>query len=207
MESLVAQVVETLGSHQSIAYVAILVIMIVEEAGIPMPIPGDGLLLLAGYLASVGSLSFIVSLLCVVLGALIGASILYWVARRGGRRLVLRYGRYIRLEERRLEQLSRLFGRLGPVGPGVSRLVPGLRIYTSALAGLALISYPLFLLNVAWACAVWAVAFLWLGNLAGAHWRDYTHLSQQITIYSVAALALLLAGWWLLKRNRDRQRS
>src|SRR5713226_7181952 len=142
MEHQAAALMEALVRH---GYLVILLIMIVEEAGVPSPIPGDGLLLFAGYLSSTGRLTLTKSLVTIVFGALVGATILYWVARLGGRALVHRYGRFIRLDDRKLDQLRHLFERLGPVGPGVARLIPGLRIYTSALAGLADISYPVFL--------------------------------------------------------------
>ena len=204
MEGLATTVATTLIAH---GYIVILAIMIVEEAGIPFIVPGDGLLLLAGYLASLGLLSFFGCLAVVVAGALIGSTVLYWLSRQGGRRLVLRYGHYLRLKEDRLDRLAALFGRLGPLAPGISRLIPGLRIYTSALAGLALVPYPIFLLNVLWAATVWALAFLWLGDLVGAHWRDYSQLSQEVTAYSVLGLALLVAAWWLVRRRRTHQRS
>ena len=202
MEDLAGRLAGTLIAH---GYVVILLIMIVEEAGIPMPIPGDGLLLLAGYLVSLGALSLGGSLVSATAGALIGASILYWFARRGGRALVVRFGRYLRLDERHLNRLSRLFMRLRPVGPGVARLIPGLRIYASALAGLAAVPYPIFLLNVLWACILWALFFILMGDLVGERWRDAARFSGTASAVMVAVLILLIAGWWSLKRWRSDQ--
>jgi membrane protein DedA with SNARE-associated domain len=198
MEALASAAAHALITH---GYLVILVIMAVEEAGIPFIVPGDGLLLLSGYLVSRGDLSFGGCLLAVVTGAVLGSSLLYWASRRGGRKLILRYGRWIRVEEKRLLQLSSLFERLRPFGPGVTRLIPGLRIYTSALAGLALVPYLLFVLNIVGATALWATSFLWLGRIVGVHWREYTRLSQQLTIVSATGLVLLLAAWWLLKQK------
>jgi membrane protein DedA with SNARE-associated domain len=202
MEDVSARLAATLIAH---GYVVILVIMAVEEAGIPLPIPGDGLLLLAGYLVSTGALSLPGSLVAATAGALIGASILYWVARRGGRALVLRFGRYLRLSERHLDRLAGLFDRLRPVGPGVARLIPGLRIYASALAGLAAVPYPVFVFNVAWACTVWALAFIVVGYLVGARWREFLHRSGAATAVSIAILGVLLVAWWSLRRWRSGQ--
>ena len=171
----------------------------------PLPVPGDALLMLAGYLVSLGKLSFLGFVICTDLGAAVGASVLYLVARRGGRPLVIRYGRYVRLREDRLDQLGRLFKRLGPFGPGICRLVPGLRIYTSALAGLAVLRYPLFLFNVLWACTVWAIVFLWLGELLGDRWREYGQLSQQFSLYAALALGIVVGCWLLVRRLRQRQ--
>jgi membrane protein DedA with SNARE-associated domain len=189
-------------------YVLILVIMIIEETGIPMPIPGDGLLIFAGYLCSIGALSIGGSVAIVVLGALVGATVLYWVSRRGGRALVHKYGKYVRLDERRLDQLRGLFERLGSFGPGVARLIPGLRIYTSALAGLADIPYPIFILNVLWAGVAWSLCFLLIGYYFGNHWRDYLHLTHRFTLLTLMAGGLLLAGYiWLHRRKRIGRRS
>ena len=198
MDSFIPRIVQLVLDH---GYLAIFLIMAVEEAGVPMPVPGDGLLLFAGYLTSVGRLSLGGSLAVVDVGALIGASVLFWLAHQGGRPLLLRHGRLLRVDARRLDQLTRLFGRLGPFGPGICRLIPGLRIYSSALAGLALISYGRFLWNVAWACTAWALVFLLVGRVIGQRWREYSNVSSQGTIYVVAALAVLGIGYWCLRRG------
>jgi membrane protein DedA with SNARE-associated domain len=192
MEHLGPHLFETIVRH---GYIAILLIMIIEEAGVPSPIPGDGLLLSVGVLASMGRLSFTEALGTVVLGALVGASVLYWVARRGGRALVNRYGKWIRLDERRLDQLHSLFDRVGPAGPGVARLIPGLRIYTSALAGLADIPYPVFLLNVVWACFAWGLIFMLLGYYFGFHWHHLLHLSQRATLLSLLVISVAVLAY------------
>jgi membrane protein DedA with SNARE-associated domain len=186
-------------------YLAIFLIMAIEEAGVPLPIPGDGLLLFAGYLTVAGPLSLGQSLLVIDAGALLGASVLFTLAHRGGRPLLLRHGRLLHIDTRRLDQLMNLFRRLGPFGPGICRLIPGLRIYSSALAGLALVGYRRFLWNVAWACSVWALVFLVLGRVLGQHWRDYSHISGQATFYAILGLGLLGGGYWLVKRRPRRR--
>ena len=200
MEHLAPRLLEAVARH---GYVIVLLIMIVEEAGVPSPIPGDALVLFAGYLVSTSALSLAGSLVVVVGGALTGATILYSISRRGGRPLVERYGRLFRIDGRHLDQLRRLFERLGLAGPGVARLVPGLRIYTSVLAGLAEVPYPLFALNVLWAGIVWALAFLLLGMYAGSHWQEYVGLWQRGTIPLLVAAVLALAAYaWLHSRGR-----
>ncbi len=203
MEHLAALVLEALSRH---GYLIIFAVMIVEEAGVPSPLPGDGLLLLVGYLISTGTLAFGPSLLIIIAGALGGATILYWLGRCGGRSLVKRYGRFLRIDHRHLEDLKRLFKRFGPAGPGVARLIPGLRIYSSALAGLAEIPYPLFLLNVFWAAAVWAVAFLLLGGIVGAYWQQYTSVSERAGLVAgVAVVMIAMAAVWFHRRQAQKE--
>ena len=202
MEHQAGRLMEMLVRH---GYLVILLIMIIEEAGVPSPIPGDGLVLYAGYLSSTGRLTLARSLTTIVVGALIGATILYFVARVGGRAMVHRYGRFIGLDDRKLDKLRHLFERLGHFGPGVARLVPGLRIYTSALAGLADIPYPIFLLNVLWAGVVWSLLFLLLGYYFGIHWREYFRLSERATILTLLLIASGVGGYLLLHRGRREQ--
>jgi membrane protein DedA with SNARE-associated domain len=204
MEQFAPHLIAVLVRH---GYIVIFLIMVIEEAGVPSPIPGDGLLLFAGYLSSLGRLNLAESLAVIVLGAIIGATILYWIARRGGRALVQKYGRFVRLDERRLDQLRRLFDRLGPVGPGVARLIPGLRIYTSALAGLARIPYPLFILNVFWAGIAWAMVFLVIGYYFGMHWREYFRYSQRATFLTLLVIVLALVGYYALHRRAGGERA
>lgn len=201
MGHLIPDIVNAVVLH---GYLAIFLITAVEEAGLPLPLPGDGVLLFAGYLTVHGPLSLPRTIFVVDLAVVVGASILYCLAYRGGRPLLVRYGRYLRIGEPRLDQLMRLYQRLGPLGPGISRLVPGMRIYTSALSGLALVSYRRFILNVAWAATLWAGVFLLLGRVIGEQWREYSNVSGRISIYAISAIAVLVLAAWGVRRGRRR---
>jgi membrane protein DedA with SNARE-associated domain len=56
---------------------AIFVIFLLEESGVPLPLPGDVALIWAGYHVASGQAHFIAVLLVVELATLIGASTLY----------------------------------------------------------------------------------------------------------------------------------
>ena len=73
------------------------VVILIEETGIPVPVPGDLLMLGIGIHAREGRVQLWQALAAMELATLIGASILYVVAGRVGRDLVYRYGRYMHL--------------------------------------------------------------------------------------------------------------
>src|SRR5438477_8749910 len=79
------------------------VLILIEEAGIPVPIPGDFLMLLMGVRASQGRVPLVVALMLMELATLLGATVLSMLASRGGRSLVYRYGRYMHLTHERLD--------------------------------------------------------------------------------------------------------
>lgn len=143
-------------------------LLVVEEAGVPIPIPGDTLIMLAGAQSHAKTVSESVAVLLVsTLAVFLGSSLLYAVMRRGGRPLLARYGKLFHLSPQRLERMERWFRRRGRVALVVGRLVPGLRIPTTAMAGLTAVPYPEYAITAAIAAALWSGGYFWLGLLLG----------------------------------------
>src|ERR1700754_3163943 len=68
------------------------------------PIPSELILPLAGYYVGQGEMAFVLAVLAATLGSLAGALILYAIARFGGRKVVLKYGRLLRVKEKDLDK-------------------------------------------------------------------------------------------------------
>lgn len=187
-------------------YLALFVVLFAEELGVPLPLPGDVLLLFTGYLVGRGVLRFDLSVLTVVLAAFAGASTLYALASRHGRSLLTRYGRYIRLSNARLEPLESRFRRLGPWAMLLARITPGLRIYMSAIAGLGGVPYPRFAAALAPAALAWAVAFIFIGSKVGEQWDELARLFEHHGLRLAAGLLFVAAAtWWIRRQIRRRQ--
>jgi undecaprenyl-diphosphatase len=73
--------------------------VMVESAGIP--VPGETILIAAGFLVQQGHLDLGDAIIFGILGAVVGDQIGYWVGREGGRRFVLRWGRYVLITQER----------------------------------------------------------------------------------------------------------
>ncbi len=147
---------------------ALFVLLLLEEAGIPIPIPGDTLILIAGMqthtkLLREGILVVIVSCIATILGS----SILFGVMRKGGRPFLLKYGRYIRLSHARIDRGQRWLAGRGRVAIVLGRLIPGLRIVTTVVAGLSDMAYRDFLVATSIAAVIWSLAYYWMGVLFG----------------------------------------
>ena len=106
------------------------VLVLIEEAGVPVPVPGDFLMLALGVHAHQGHVQLWQALLVLEIATLLGASVLYLAAARAGRGLVYRYGRYIHLTPERLDRAERWLGRHGTGAIVLGRLTPGLRMAT-----------------------------------------------------------------------------
>ncbi|HYI19590.1 MAG TPA: DedA family protein, partial [Solirubrobacteraceae bacterium] len=75
------------------------------------PIPSEIVLPFAGFQVAQGELAFVPALLASTLGAVLGALVLYGIARFGGRALVLRLHPLLRISERDLDRADGWFDR------------------------------------------------------------------------------------------------
>jgi len=157
-------------------FVAILFAVLLEELGIPMPIPTDLLIIIAGVAApnSLGWLSL--SFMLLIAASTIGASGLYAIVRRGGRPLVDRFGRYVHLGPTQLARAEALLKRGGWGGIAIGRAIPGLRYVTVIACGLLDVPYRHFVTAHIAGSSVYIIAFLLLGKLFGPAIADYIHL-------------------------------
>ena len=73
------------------------------------PIPSELILPLAGFYVGQGEMAFVLAVLAATIGSLAGALLLYAIARFGGRRLVLRFGKVLRVKEKDLDRADDWF--------------------------------------------------------------------------------------------------
>ena len=187
--ALARDIASLIAHHQALAVGAVIGL---EEVGVPLPVPGDVFLLYTGYLVAKGRIAFWPAVLAVTIGAVLGASGLYWLARRLGSGLVVRYGHLVNLDERRLRQAERLFRRYGPPVIIFGRYVPGMRVVLSAIAGLLRVSYPLFAISVAISAFIWAVVLLEIGRRVGRRVDGLLHVTPAHTVPALIFLFILL---------------
>src|SRR5579884_4180924 len=93
------ELIQAVGGHN---YLALFVLILIEEAGCPLPLPGESLIVFAGSRIARGQMSALKVFGAVVPASAIGCTILYFVARTFGRRLVRRIGPRIHFTEDKL---------------------------------------------------------------------------------------------------------
>jgi membrane protein DedA with SNARE-associated domain len=152
--------------------------MLIERHGVPA-----SFILLAGLYAGLGST--------------IGASIPYWIARKGGRPLVDRFARFFRIRLRYIEAIENRCRTWGAWIVLVGRVLPGVRPLISIPAGLVRIPFPKFFLATLMGSYVWATFLIGAGYVLGHEWLlilEYiqTHLPLIFTVVFVVVVAFLL---------------
>jgi membrane-associated protein len=185
-------------------YTGLFAVIFVEEAGIPLPLPGDLFIAAMGFLAHGGRAAFAPTAAVVTTATVLGAALLYLVSRHAGRPLLVRVARRLGYTEEREARLEAWLTRRGAPAVVLGRLVPGLRIVMTVVAGALRLRQSTFALGTLVAGLVWATLYFWIGWALGA---GYERVGGGVTLPGAwpAALAIAIAAALLAWRVRARR--
>lgn len=176
-------------------YLVVFLGVMLESTGLPLP--GETVLLVSGALAHQGVLDLGDAVVFGVLGAVVGDQIGYWVGRKGGRGVVLRWGRYVLITPERLMRAELFFAHHGGKAVFLVRFVAGLRAFGALVAGMSRMHWSTFFLYNALGGTVWGTASVLAGYLL---WRS-VGLAEHWLGGAFILLAALLALVLLLYRS------
>ncbi|MEO8899325.1 MAG: DedA family protein [Candidatus Dormibacter sp.] len=179
-------------------YAAVFGFVGIESLGIPFP--GETMLVAAAlYAGATHQLNIVGIVIAAAAGAIVGDNIGFGIGHWGGYRLLLRYGRYIRLNTGRVKLARYLFLRHGGKVVFFGRFVSVLRTYAAFLAGTARMAWPRFLVFNAAGGIVWATGYGVGAYVAGDR---ISKLSAPVDLALAAvALVVILGGILVLRRK------
>lgn len=190
---------------QQFGYLGLVLIMAVEH--IFPPIPSELVLPLAGFEVGRGNLNLFGALAAATAGSVIGASVLYAIARRGGRPLILRLRGALRVDEPALERAELRFARHSGWIVLLGRMVPGLRSLVSLPPGLLRIPYGRYLALTTAGSLAWNALLIVLGQQLGSRWSDVGTVIAPIAPIVLVFCAPLAMGWLIVRRRGARARA
>jgi membrane protein DedA with SNARE-associated domain len=185
-------------------YIVIFLGILLENAGIPLP--GETITIVGGFLAGQGDLDYWLVLGVAILGATLGDSVGYWLGLWGGWPILVRLAKLFRIPEAHLFTAKERFAQNAGRAVFLGRFIALLRIFAGPLAGISRMPYWQFLLcNVAGA-VTWASLTISLAFFAGQliPLEQIISWSSQIGAGLVGVIAL---GWlvmYLAKRSAER---
>ena len=175
-------------------YWAVFFGVMLENAGVP--IPGETILLIAGYLCSRGELHLPLVMLIAASGAVIGDNIGFAIGHHYGRDILLRFGKFIFLTPRRLDDLTNYFASHGNKTILMARFMTGLRVFAAILAGASKMRWRIFVVyNIAGAI-LWSVVISSLGYVFGQSLPLLVKwVGRSGVIFLVAAIVIGIVVW------------
>ncbi len=134
------------------------------------PIPTLAIFPTAGFLASQAGFSLFSVIPLIILGALgatIGTTAIYLIALKLGRIILLRYLKFLKISEKKLERVEIWFEKYGDKAVFLGRMIPVMREMISVPAGLLEMKFPKFILYTFAGSLVWAAATILAGYYFG----------------------------------------
>jgi membrane protein DedA with SNARE-associated domain len=139
-----------------------------ESAGIPLP--GETVLLAAGVAAQRGAMHLPLVWALAAGAAILGDPVGVWIGHWGGRPLLARYGRVLRVREKHLQMLDLYYAKNGAKTVFFGRWVAFLRIWAALFAGAAQMPWRRFLVfnalgGLAWAISMSTLAYFFAASV------------------------------------------
>ena len=182
-------------------YLAVVAFIGIESLGIPFP--GETMLFTAAiYAGTTGNLSISLVIVAAAAGAIFGDNIGFGIGHWGGYRLLVRYGKYVRLDQAKLKVGRYLFLKHGAKVVFFGRFVSILRAYAAFLAGTNRMSWWRFLIFNAAGGILWASLY---GLGAFYLGKKFEHLSKPVGIaFAVVAVIVIVVVVISVRKSASR---
>lgn len=167
-------------------YWAVFIGIALENTGIPLP--GETITIVGGFLAGNKELNFWGVLVSAIAGAVIGDNFGYWVGKTGGWQFLLQISKLFRIPEEKLELTRDKYRKNAAQAVFWGRFVTLLRIFAGPLAGITNMPYRKFLLYNFSGATVWALTIVSLSYFLG----QILSLEQIISWIAQAGILLLV---------------
>lgn len=175
-------------------YWAVFFGVMLENCGIP--VPGETVLLFAGFLAFRGEIHLGRAILTAICGATLGDTAGYWLGRVAGRALVEKHVQRLGFFSRNFDRAQAFYLKHGQWAVFVARFITGLRVFSGILAGSFRLSYWRFLAFDFSGAVIWAAAIACVGFFFGENWNALMHFMKMFdgAILALVALAIVVGG-------------
>ena len=175
-----------------------------ENTGIP--IPGETITIVGGFLAGSGELDYWLVLIVTIAGAVTGDNCGYWLGRIGGWQLLLKISRFFRIDETKLNQAKTKLSNNAAKAVFFGRFITLLRIFAGPIAGIVEMPYLKFLFYNFAGAAVWAGVTVSLSYFVGKMipLPQLIHLIAQFGLLILVVVIVWIAVPLIFKKAESR---
>ena len=190
------------GAATGLGVPASLGLLLPMEAGVPIPVPADLVMLLVGERVAAGRFPLWAAVLALEVVAVLGTAALFVAARGPGHALVERFGTRIGLTPDRMDRATATVERRGRAALVVGRATPGVRTVTVIAAGASGVKPRRAIPALALGASVFLQLHLVLGYFLGPAARDALDHARGPAIAVFGGLVLAAAAFLLVRRGR-----
>jgi membrane-associated protein len=178
-------IIETYGFW---TYLILFVIIFCETGLVVTPyLPGDSMLFVAGALAGAGLLNIEVLIVSLIIAAVLGDSVNYWIGHTVGMKVLDWRCSFIKKEH--LQTTHEYFEKYGGFTIVIARFVPFIRTFAPFLAGVGSMSYRWFITYNIVGAVLWVSAFSLIGYLFGG--LPIVKENFSLLVYAIIGISML----------------
>jgi len=173
------------------------------------PIPSEVILTFGGFMTTTTDLNIPLMIVAATIGAVVGAAILYGVGTlldvERLDKIVDKYGTILRISHEDIHKADSWFDRYGFWTVFFCRFVPLIRSLISLPAGMANMSFGLFLLFTTVGTVIWNTILIYLGAAVGSQWEMIVHymdIYSNIAYVIIAMIGIAVIIWYIRKRKQ-----
>jgi membrane protein DedA with SNARE-associated domain len=178
-------------------YIGVFVLMTLES--MVAPVPSEAVMPFAGFLISTNTFKVEWVIISSSIGSIVGSVISYYVGLWGGKPTVIKFGKYLFLDEHHLEMTENFFSKYGEKTIFFSRFIPVVRHLISIPAGVGKMNFIKFSIYTLIGAAIWNSILTYLGYLLGEKWSLIHHYSRYLD-YIVVIIIIFVVVYWVIKR-------
>jgi membrane protein DedA with SNARE-associated domain len=184
-------------------YLAVFVLVFLQELGVPNPVSNELVLMYAGYTAHMGIVSLPRILLVSVTADFTGTTILFFLFYAFGGYIMNHKPRWFPLSGKRIDALKLRAEKGGWKGVFIGRLIPFIRGYVSVGAGLVRLKPSLFLTTVIASAITWSGGLVVVGWLMAPYWKKVLEnmgLAENIVLAVLSIVLIFFVGRYFTRR-------
>lgn len=180
-----------------------------------IPLPSEIVMPLAGIMISQHKilygvnpwLAILLVALAGAIGCLVGSMAAYGIGYKGGRPLMLKYGRYVLISQHDADKADAFFQRWGSATAFFSRLLPVVRTYISLPAGITRMPFAKFCIYSFLGSLPWCILLAYVGTLIGDNLEQLSPIFHSLDVVILVLLvALIVLYVWRHIRNDRKAR-
>ncbi|HIQ46486.1 MAG TPA: DedA family protein [Sulfurovum sp.] len=183
-------------------YWGIFLLMFLESTFFPFP--SEIIMIPAGYLAFKGEMNIYLVILIGIAGSLGGALLNYYLARSLGRKLILKFGKYVFIKEKTLDKLDTFFAKHGEISTFTGRLIPGIRQLISLPAGLARMNIATFSFYTSLGAGIWVIVLVVVGYLVGSNEALISEYLKSATVIALVSV-MFITIFYIVRYKRRKE--
>ncbi|MBI2024975.1 MAG: DedA family protein [Candidatus Harrisonbacteria bacterium] len=192
-----------LGFVNEYGYLAIFLLVFLQELGVPLP--NELVLIFAGALTEIGDLNFWIVFLVTVLADVIGTTCLFSVFYFFEHFIMERIKKW-EFVNKKLEIIKARLIKHDKLGIFIGRMTPYLRGYVSVAAGILNLPYRVFVPIAVFSAMIWTGGYVTLGHFLGKQWPAVAEFVRGYQWILLVAL-ILGVGVWFFIRHRKKSRN